>query len=156
MYLYIIILLLIVGFVVYFVLNKCPKCEECKTCEVCKVHDVFKIDLYSGEIAALSSLNSAYRLAINNDKDKLELVFIDAPKKTISTVRSFDLNGKGKTIGSNMKGQLVVLDEAQKEVFSYPTIYPFASSYSPYYIYISNEGKVIARDPVSNNVMWEM
>ncbi len=59
-------------------------------------------------------------------------------------------------LGGNVLGQLVVLDENDSEIFSYPPQPPFnEETLQDYYIFI-NEGEVKCKYIDSNDVLWTL
>lgn len=115
-------LLALVSYLVYSSITATVEQEE----EVSKVEEkiLHKIDdtssmrILSGvTIDELGSDGGEYRLSIQNGK--LVFYYLDTEKWSI------DIPLGGKLLGANRRGQLLVLDENEKEVFKYPEIPPF-------------------------------
>ena len=150
-----VIVVLIIG-VVYLYASKqfCPTCIEQSSCPQLLI---YKLDSYT-KASELRSLSDNYTLSFSPiDRKSLELKFVDAVNKRITTIWTVDLKKPAKYITGNMQGQFVVLSDNDEEIYAFPPTPPFSlfSSYLPFFIFISDSGDLIARRYIdSSDVLW--
>lgn len=144
-----ILLITIIGLIILRVINsenkggKIKECDECKECEECEVNRYQYILQFKEPSMNLVSMNKKHSIYIEDGK----LISQGLSEKNWE----IELPTADK-IGTNNKGQFVVMDKNENEILVHP-INEQVEKFSR--IYISNNGFLTCIEEENDEIIWE-